>query len=46
MGHPRYQFLVLDTVGDDALANARDDVAAAVRDAAMGVGEANGLPLH
>lgn len=42
----RYQFLVLYTVGDDALANARDDVAAAVRDGAMGVGEENGLPLH
>ncbi|MGB7359812.1 MAG: zinc-binding dehydrogenase, partial [Mycobacterium sp.] len=42
----RYQFLVLYTVGDDALANARDDVAAAVRDGAMGVGEAKGLPVH
>lgn len=42
----RYQFLVLYTVGDDALANARDDVAAAVRDGAMGVGEDAGLPLH
>lgn len=42
----RYQFLVLYTVGDDALANAREDVAAAVRDGAMGVGEANGLPVH
>lgn len=42
----RYQFLVLYTVGDDALANGREDVAAAVRDGAMGVGEANGLPVH
>ena len=42
----RYQFLVLYTVGDDALANAREDVAAAVRDGAMGVGDANGLPVH
>jgi NADPH2:quinone reductase len=42
----RYQFLVLYTVGEDALANGRDDVAAAVRDGAMGVGESNGLPLH
>ncbi|ORB29499.1 NADPH:quinone reductase [Mycolicibacterium parafortuitum] len=42
----RYQFLVLYTVGDDALANGRDDVAAAVRDGAMGVGESNGLPVH
>ena len=42
----RYQFLVLYTVGDDALANAREDVAGAVRDGAMGVGEANGLPVH
>jgi NADPH2:quinone reductase len=42
----RYQFLVLYTVGDDAMANGRDDVAAAVRDGAMGVGESNGLPVH
>jgi NADPH2:quinone reductase len=42
----RYQFLVLYTVGADALANGRDDVAAAVRDGAMGVGESDGLPLH
>lgn len=42
----RYQFLVLYTVGADALANGRDDVAAAVRDGAMGVGADNGLPLH
>lgn len=42
----RYQFLVLYTVGADAMANGRDDVAAAVRDGAMGVGEDNGLPLH
>jgi NADPH2:quinone reductase len=42
----RYQFLVLYTVGDDALANAREDVAVAVRDGAMGVGESNGLPVH
>lgn len=42
----RYQFLVLYTVGEDAMANARDDVAAAVRDGALGVGESNGLPLH
>ncbi|WP_197376840.1 alcohol dehydrogenase catalytic domain-containing protein [Mycolicibacterium baixiangningiae] len=42
----RYQFLVLYTVGADALANGRDDVASAVRDGAMGVGESAGLPLH
>jgi NADPH2:quinone reductase len=42
----RYQFLVLYTVGADALANGRDDVAEAVRDGAMEVGEGNGLPLH
>ncbi|BBY75740.1 NADPH:quinone reductase [Mycolicibacterium parafortuitum] len=42
----RYQFLVLYTVGADALAHGREDVAAAVRDGAMGVGESNGLPVH
>lgn len=42
----RYQFLVLYTLGEDAMTNARDDVAAAVRDGALGVGESNGLPLH
>ena len=42
----RYQFLVLYTVGDDKLHAAREDVAAAVADGAMGVGEDAGLPLH
>ncbi|MCK0175306.1 MULTISPECIES: NADPH:quinone reductase [Mycobacteriaceae] len=42
----RYQFLVLYTVGEDVLAAARDDVAAAVAAGAMGVGEGAGLPLH
>ncbi|MBO0676537.1 NADPH:quinone reductase [Mycolicibacterium sp. S2-37] len=42
----RYQFLVLYTVGDDVLATARDDVAAAVAAGAMEVGEDAGLPLH
>lgn len=42
----RYQFLLLYTVGDEAIRAAVDDVTAAVRDGAMGVGEESGLPLH
>ncbi|WP_422747685.1 NADPH:quinone reductase [Mycobacterium sp. WMMD1722] len=42
----RYQFLVLYTVGDDVLAAAGADVAAAVRDGAMAVGDDAGLPVH
>ncbi len=42
----RYQFLLLYTVGDEALNSAIADVAAAVRDGAMEVGEKAGLPLH
>jgi NADPH2:quinone reductase len=41
----RFQFLVLYTVGPDVLAAAADDVAAAVRDGALPVGEEHGLPL-
>jgi NADPH2:quinone reductase len=41
----RYQFLVLYTVGAELLAAAAEDVAAAVRDGAMPVGEEHGLPL-
>ncbi|GIM90574.1 NADPH:quinone reductase [Paractinoplanes toevensis] len=41
----RFQFLVLYTVGDRALAAAAEDVAAAVRDGALPVGEEHGLPL-
>jgi NADPH2:quinone reductase len=42
----RFQFLVLYTVGREALAAAVEDVSAAVRDGALPVGETHGLPLH
>ena len=41
----RFQFLVLYTVGAEALAAAAEDVAAAVHDGALPVGEQHGLPL-
>ncbi|GIF23977.1 NADPH2:quinone reductase [Actinoplanes tereljensis] len=41
----RFQFLVLYTVGSAALAAAAADVAAAVADGALPVGEEHGLPL-
>ncbi|GGI44022.1 NADPH2:quinone reductase [Agromyces flavus] len=41
----RYQFLLLYTVGDAALAAAADDVTRAVDDGALPVGEEAGLPL-
>ncbi|WP_405861400.1 NADPH:quinone reductase [Streptomyces sp. NBC_01515] len=41
----RLQFLVLYTAGPEALTAAVDDVAAAVRDGALPVGEEHGLPL-
>jgi len=41
----RFQFLVLYTVGYDVLMGAVEDVAAAVRDGALRVGEEHGLPL-
>ncbi|ANY09379.1 NADPH:quinone reductase [Pseudonocardia sp. HH130630-07] len=41
----RFQFLVLYTVGPGALAAGAADVAAAVRDGALPVGEEHGLPL-
>ncbi|WP_329350207.1 hypothetical protein OG226_26340 [Streptomyces sp. NBC_01261] len=41
----RLQFLVLYTAGPEALAAAVDDVAAAVRDGALPLGEEHGLPL-
>jgi NADPH2:quinone reductase len=41
----RFQFLVLYTVGPDALTAAAEDVAAAVSDDAVPVGEEHGLPL-
>ena len=41
----RFQFLVLFTAGPEARAAAVEDVAAAVRDGALPVGEEHGLPL-
>jgi NADPH2:quinone reductase len=41
----RLQFILLYTVGDDALAAAVADVSAAVADGVLGVGEEYGLPL-
>ena len=41
----RFQFLVLYTVGAQALAAAAEDVVAAVADGALPVGEEHGLPL-
>ncbi|WP_433306060.1 NADPH:quinone reductase [Actinoplanes sp. CA-030573] len=41
----RFQFLVLYTVGPAALSAAAEDVAAAVADGALPVGEEHGLPL-
>lgn len=42
----RFQFVLLYTVGDDALANAVADVQAAVAAGVLEVGAAAGLPLH
>jgi NADPH2:quinone reductase len=42
----RYQFVLLYTVGEEALQAAAEDVTAAVRDGALPVGEEAGLPLH
>jgi NADPH2:quinone reductase len=42
----RYQFLLLYTVGQQAIAAAVADVTAAVRDGALSVGDQAGLPLH
>ncbi len=41
----RLQFILLYTVGEEALAAAAEDVTAAVRDGALPVGEEHGLPL-
>jgi NADPH:quinone reductase len=41
----RYQFLLLYTVGDDALAAAAEDIGRALDDGALPVGEEAGLPL-
>ncbi|MCG8915243.1 NADPH:quinone reductase [Actinokineospora sp. PR83] len=45
MLNTRYQFLVLYTVGQQALTAGAEDVAAAVGDGALPVGEEHGLPL-
>jgi NADPH2:quinone reductase len=45
MLNTRFQFLVLYTVGKEVLAAAAEDVAAAVDDGALPVGEEHGLPL-
>jgi len=41
----RYQFLLLYTIGDDALTAAAEDVTAALREGVLPVGEDAGLPL-
>jgi NADPH:quinone reductase len=41
----RVQFILLYTVGEEALRAAADDVAAAAADGVLGVGEEHGLPL-
>jgi NADPH:quinone reductase len=45
MLNTRFQFMVLYTVGETALRDGAEDVAAAVRDGALPVGEEHGLPL-
>ncbi|MEO5779229.1 NADPH:quinone reductase [Arthrobacter oryzae] len=42
----RYQFVLLYTVGMDAINAAAEDINAALADGALPVGEAAGLPLH
>jgi NADPH2:quinone reductase len=42
----RYQFILLYTVGEEALRNAAEDVTAAAGAGVLAVGEAAGLPLH
>jgi NADPH:quinone reductase len=42
----RYQFVLLYTVGDAALAAAVEDITSALMDEALPVGEDAGLPLH
>ncbi|GAB3017983.1 NADPH:quinone reductase [Nocardioides flavus (ex Wang et al. 2016)] len=42
----RFQWILLYTVGEEALRAAAEDVTAAVADGAYGVGEEHGLPLH
>jgi NADPH2:quinone reductase len=42
----RYQFVLVYTVGEAALAAATEDITLALADGALPVGEAAGLPLH
>lgn len=42
----RYQFVLLYTVGMEAVRAAAEDINAALADGALGVGEPAGLPLH
>ena len=41
-----YQCVLIDTVGADAGAAAGEDITAALRDRALPIGEAAGLPIH
>ncbi|WP_107773765.1 NADPH:quinone reductase [Nocardioides sediminis] len=42
----RFQWVLLYTVGHEALRRAAEDVTAAVADGAFGIGEEHGLPVH
>ena len=42
----RFQWVLLYTVGPDALRAAAEDITAALADGALGVGDKHGLPLH
>lgn len=46
MLNARYQFLILYTVGDEALRHAAEDLTTAAAAGALNVGEEAGLPLH
>lgn len=46
VGNIRLQFILIYTMGAEALAAAAEDVTAAVAAGALEVGEENGLPLH
>ncbi|GID62490.1 NADPH:quinone reductase [Actinoplanes cyaneus] len=46
MINARIQFLILYTVGEEALQAAAEDIGAALRDGALPVGSEHGLPLH
>ena len=42
----RYQWVLIYTMGADAWAAAGEDITAALRDRALPIGEAAGLPIH